>query len=401
MTHTDVVAEFTGWLTDFLPNDYVQRYQQYRWDPVLRRDYQRAAFEAGWLQPTWPREHGGRELGLRAAMEIRLEAALRSAPKLPNIAGPNVAAPAIRQFGTPEQIDRLLVPLLRGDEWWALGMSEPEAGSDFAALRTRAERDSPDSEVFRVNGRKIWTTQAHLSRWCMLYARTDPAAPKHRGISCLVLDLHSPGVQIEPIRMASVSDETFCEVLLDDVEVPVSNLLGPYNGGWHVALASLHHERQMIWIMNWVEIQRGLESVRYACNAKPGTPPAREGACLHTDTPDSTVQLRTLAHERDDVFADLGSLLADAEALRATGYRALDNELANRPSPEADILKLLGSVTLQRVWELSAAAAGPGSIGDPDLLFERQDALAATIYGGTSEIQRNIIAERLLGLPKG
>jgi alkylation response protein AidB-like acyl-CoA dehydrogenase len=366
MTHTDVVAEFTGWLTDFLPNDYVQRYQQYRWDPVLRRDYQRAAFEAGWLQPTWPREHGGRELGLRAAMEIRLEAALRSAPKLPNIAGPNVAAPAIRQFGTPEQIDRLLVPLLRGDEWWALGMSEPEAGSDFAALRTRAERDSPDSEVFRVNGRKIWTTQAHLSRWCMLYARTDLAAPKHRGISCLVLDLHSPGVQIEPIRMASVSDETFCEVLLDDVEVPVSNLLGPYNGGWHVALASLHHERQMIWIMNWVEIQRG-----------------------------------TLAHERGDVFADLGSLLADAEALRATGYRALDNELANRPSPEADILKLLGSVTLQRVWELSAAAAGPGSIGDPHLLFERQDALAATIYGGTSEIQRNIIGERLLGLPKG
>jgi alkylation response protein AidB-like acyl-CoA dehydrogenase len=361
-----VVEEFGSWLAGFLPHDYYEKYRQYRWDLPLRRDYQRAAFEAGWLQPTWPREHGGRSLGLRDAMEVRIEAATRSAPKLPNIQGPGVAAPGIRQFGTPEQIDRLLVPLLRGDEWWALGMSEPEAGSDFAGLRTRAERDG---DVFRVNGHRVWTTQAHESRWCTLYARTDPDAPKHRGISCLILDLQSPGVTIEPIRMSSISDETFCEVFLDDVEVPADNLLGPLNGGWNVAMSSLHHERQMIWIMNWVEIKRGLDSVQ-------GT--------------------------RDpDLYTEFGSLLADAEALRATGYRALNNELAGRPSPEADIMKLLGSVTLQRVWELSAAAAGPHSAGDPDLLFERQDALAATIYGGTSEVQRNIIAERLLGLPKG
>lgn len=363
---TAIVEEFAAWLSEFLPHDYYERYREYRWDMPLRRDYQRAAFDAGWIQPTWPREHGGRSVGLRDAMEIRIEAALRSAPKLPNIQGPGVAAPGLRQFGTAEQIDRLLVPLLRGDEWWALGMSEPEAGSDFAGLRTRAERDGP---VFRVNGHKIWTTQAHLSRWCTLYARTDPNAPKHRGISCLILDLHSPGVRIEPIRMASISDETFCEVFLDDVEVPTENLLGALNDGWNVALSSLHHERQMIWIMNWVEIQRGLDSVQ--------------------------------GDRGQDIYTELGELLADAEALRATGYRALDNELARRPSPEADIMKLLGSVTLQRVWELSATAAGPGSASDPDLLFERQDALAATIYGGTSEVQRNIIAERLLGLPKG
>lgn len=369
-TRSEVVAEFAAWLAAFLPNDYYENYRRYRWDLTLRRDYQRAAFEAGWIQPTWPREHGGRSLGLRDAMEVRLEAALRSAPKLPNIAGPNVAAPGIRQFGTPAQIERLLVPLLRGDEWWALGMSEPEAGSDFAGLRTRAVRDG---DVFRVNGHKIWTTQAHESRWCTLYARTDPEAPKHRGISCLILDLHSPGVRIEPIRMASISDETFCEVFLDDVEVPTENLLGPLHGGWDVALSSLHHERQMIWIMNWVEINRGLDAVRTANGAAPG----------------------------HDIHTELGSLLADAEALRATGYRALSNELAGRPSPEADTMKLLGSLTLQRVWELAAAAAGPDSATNPDLLFERQDALAATIYGGTSEVQRNIIAERLLGLPKG
>ncbi|WP_442757122.1 acyl-CoA dehydrogenase family protein [Mycobacterium sp. 5-140-3-2] len=155
--------------------------------------------------------------------------------------------------------------------------------------------------------------------------------------------------------------------------MPGDNLLGPLNGGWNVALSSLQHERQMIWIMNWVEIKRGLEAVRTAGAGVSG----------------------------DDVYTELGSLIADAEALRATGYRALGNELAGRPSPEADTMKLLGSLTLQRVWELSAAAAGPESAADPDLLFERQDALAATIYGGTSEVQRNIIAERLLGLPKG
>ena len=372
---SEVVTEFATWLAEFLPNDYYDGYREYRWDLPLRRDYQRAAFEAGWLQPTWPREHGGRSLGLRDAMEIRIEGALRSAPKLPNIQGPGVAAPGIRQFGTPAQIDRLLVPLLRGDEWWALGMSEPEAGSDFAGLRTRAERCGPNGDVFRVNGHKIWTTQAHLSRWCTLYVRTDPEAPKHRGISCLILDLQAPGVRIEPIRMSSISDETFCEVFLDDVEVPVESLLGPLNGGWNVAMSSLHHERQMIWIMNWVEVKRGLDSVRSGCAAG--------------------------QDHSHDIYAELGSLLADAEALRATGYRALGNELAGRPSPEADIMKLLGSVTLQRVWELSAVAAGPGSAGDPDLLFERQDALAATIYGGTSEVQRNIIGERSLGLPKG
>ncbi|WP_428842119.1 acyl-CoA dehydrogenase family protein [Mycobacterium marseillense] len=155
--------------------------------------------------------------------------------------------------------------------------------------------------------------------------------------------------------------------------MPADNLLGPLNGGWNVALSSLQHERQMIWIMNWVEIKRGLDAVRAAGAGVSG----------------------------DDVYTELGSLLADAEALRATGYRALGNELAGRPSPEADTMKLLGSLTLQRVWELGAAAAGPESAADPDLLFERQDALASTIYGGTSEVQRNIIAERLLGLPKG
>ncbi|SIB89589.1 acyl-CoA dehydrogenase [Mycobacteroides abscessus subsp. bolletii] len=365
----DLRAEFAIWLNSVLPNDYYDRYGEYRWDIPLRRDYQQASFEAGWLQPTWSPEHGGRGLTSPEALEIRLEAALRSAPKLPNIAGPNVAAPGIRAFGTPEQVERLLEPCLRGTEWWALGMSEPEAGSDFAALRTRAVADGDN---YIVDGHKIWTTQAHESRWCTLYARTDPDASKHRGITCFLLDLESPGVSVNPIRMASRSDETFCEVFLSDVVIPRSAILGEPNSGWRVAMASLQHERQMIWVMNWVEIQRALAEVggRH-----------RDGC--------------------EDLLVTVGRLLADAEALRTTGHRALENEIAGRPSPEGAVLKLLGSTTLQRSWDAVTAASGVRGVVDTDLEFERHDALAATIYGGTSEVQRNIIGERVLGLPKG
>lgn len=361
-------ADYVDWLRDFLPDDYDERYADYRFDLGLRRAHQVAAFEAGWLQPSWPRELGGRDLGPVESMTVRLESAVRGAPKLPNIQGVNVVAPGLREFGTPEQIERLLVPCLRGDEWWGLGMSEPGAGSDFAALSTRAVRDG---DRYVVSGQKIWTTQAHESRWATLYVRTDPDAPKHRGISCLLLDMTSPGVTVRPIRMATVTDETFCEVFLDEVAIPASSLLGEENAGWQVAMSSLNHERDMIWIMNWVEVTRGL---------------------------------RTVAARRDDLddnlLVELGRRIGDAEALRVTGYRALTSSLRGRRTPEFFILKLLGSEALQRTWELAATAGGSTALGDEHLTFERHDALAASLYGGTSEVQRNIIGERVLGLPK-
>ena len=364
----EVRADYAAWLSNLLPDDYYDKYDDYRWDLPLRRAHQVAAFEAGWLQPAWPREHGGRSLGPLEALTVRLESAMRAAPKLPNIQGVGVVAPGLRAFGTTEQKERLLVPVLRGDEWWALGMSEPGAGSDFAGLRTRAVRDG---DRYLVNGQKIWTTQAHESRWATLYVRTDPDAPKHRGISCLILDMESRGVSVRPIRMATITDETFCEVFLDDVEVPVSSLLGAENDGWKVAMSSLDHERDMIWIMNWVEISRGLRSVQ------------QRGQALD-----------------DHQLVELGRRLADAEALRMTGYRSLTAGLRGERSTEFYILKLLGSEALQRTWDLAATVAGPEGLADPALMFERHDALAATLYGGTSEVQRNIIGERVLGLPK-
>ncbi len=360
---------YAAWLDAFLPADYYDRYAAYRADPELRRAHQRAAFDAGWLVPAWPRELGGHDLGAVEAVTVRLEAARRGAPKLPSVQSVGVIAPALKDFGTEEQRAEHLVPALRGDVWWALGMSEPGAGSDLAALRTRAEeRDG----ALLVNGQKIWTTQAHESRWCMLYCRTDRAAPRHRGISCLLVDLTSPGITIRPIEMGWPGADEFCEVFFDDVEVPREQLVGAPGEGWRVAMASLNHERDMIWVMNFVEIERGLG--RLSADVR--------------------------RHGRRGVAEEVGRLVADAAALRLTGYRALTSELRGQQSPEFHILKLLGSESLQRTWELALAAAGPEGACDADLLFEDFDALGATIYGGTSEIQRNIIGDRILGLPR-
>ena len=368
----EVRERYRTWLDDFLPADYHDRYAHYREDWDLRRAHQREAFEAGWLIPQWEPELGGQSLSSLETLTIRLEAAQQAAPKLPNIQGPNVVAPGLRQYGTPAQQDRHLVPLLRGDEWWALGMSEPDAGSDFGSLRTRAVRSG---DAYVVNGQKIWTTQAHESRFATLYCRTDPEAPKHRGISCLLADLEAPGITVRPIRMASDGSDVFCEVFFDDVEIPVANLLGDENDGWSVAMASLNHERDMIWVMNWVDVERGLDRAARAL--------VPEGAAT------------------DDLLVDLGRRAADAAAIRLTGYRAVTNEIRGGPTHEFLMLKLFGSEALQRTWELAIEAAGPAALTDAELLFEDFEGLGATIYGGTSEVQRNIIGERALGLPKG
>jgi len=363
-----VVAEFGAFLDDFLPRDYAENYQRYRRDVALRREYQAAAFDEGWLIPEWGRDEGGRNLDGPQALAVKLLGAQRRVPRLLNIQGAGVAAPAIRAFGTPEQRERLLRPAARGDEWWALGMSEPGAGSDLASLRTTA---TLVDDVFIVNGQKVWTTQADEARWCTLYVRTDPEAPRHRGISCLILDLSTPGVTVRPIRTAGPAIESFCEVFLDDVRVPRESLLGPLNGGWGVAVASLEHERDMIWINTWLETNRALDPALRA--------------------PEIT----------DAQLVKLGRSLADAEGLRLTGLRTAAQRWAGISSPAWLTLKLLGSESVQRAALLSLEVAGPQALVDPAIFDERLESLGATIYGGTSEIQRDIIAERALGLPKG
>jgi alkylation response protein AidB-like acyl-CoA dehydrogenase len=365
---TDVASGFEAFLDTFLPTDYVENFQRYRSDVGLRRAYQAAAFDEGWLNPEWDLNEGGRDLGGPDALAIKLVGARRRVPRLMNIQGAGVAAPAIRTFGTAAQRDRLLRPAARGDEWWALGMSEPGAGSDLASLRTTA---TLADGVFTVNGQKVWTTQADEARWCTLYVRTATDSKPHRGISCLILDMRSPGVLVRPIRTAGPAIESFCEVFLDDVKVPEEALLGPLNGGWTVAMSSLEHERDMIWINTWLETNRAL------------------GPTLKAP------------HLSQHQLVKLGRALADAESVRLTGLRTAAQRWTNLPSPAATILKLLGSESVQRAALLSLEAAGEKAFDEPALFDERLESLAASIYGGTSEVQRNIIAERTLGLPKG
>lgn len=364
---SEVLDEFEAFLSAVLPHDYAEEAYRYRHDSSLRRDYQAAAFDAGWLVPEWEPDLGGRGCSAVDALAVRLAGAERRVPRLMNIQGAGVAAPAIKLFGSQWQKDRLLRPALRGDEWWALGMSEPGSGSDLASLRTTAVLEG---DTFVVTGQKVWTTQADESRWCTLYVRTDAAAPQHRGISCLVLDLQSPGVQVRPIATASTAIESFCEVFLDQVEVPTTSLLGPLHGGWGVAMSSLEHERDMIWINTWLEARRALEPV---------------------------AGLSELAAER---LVDYGSRLADTEAVRLTGLRTAAQLWAGQDTSAFSILKLLGSENVQRCAQFALEMAGPAVLDDPRTFDERMESLSATIYGGTSEIQRNIIAERTLGLPK-
>lgn len=360
---SDAVGEFAAFLDATLPADHAERLDHYRHDDRLRADYQVAAFEAGWLVPEWEPELGGHGLSPLDALAVRIEGARRQTPRTLNVQGVGVVAPALRRFGTAEQRERLLVPVLRGEQWWALGMSEPGSGSDLASLRTTARRDG---DVFVVSGQKIWTTQAHQSRWCTLYVRTDPDAPRHAGISCLILDLHAPGVDIRPIRRAAESVDAFCEVFLDDVRVPAANLLGPEGQGWRVATESLAHERDMIWINNWVDVERSLAPV--------------------------------LASElAPDLAARAGRLLADAEALRFTGLRTVLRRTAGAPVPEFFVLKLLGSETAQAAAQLALDVHG---LTSPALFDDLVESLGATIYGGTSEIQRDLIGEKVLGLPR-
>jgi alkylation response protein AidB-like acyl-CoA dehydrogenase len=360
-------AEFVEWLDAFLPVGYYDNDHTFAADWQLRRDYQVALFEAGWLQPHWEPEFGGRSLTPADSLAVRLAEATAAAPKLYAIGSVHVVAPTLRTYGTDEQRARLLVPALRGDERWCLGMSEPESGSDLASLRTRGRIEG---DTIVVDGRKIWTSQAHWAKWCLLYCRTDATAPKHRGISCVALDMELAGVTAQPIRMADDKDEVFCEVDFVDVRAPREAMIGSPGDGWRIVTGALTDERDMLWLMNYAALLR-----------------------IHASLP------KWLASD-PDLAPLLGRSLADVIAIRATGVRARAKEARSLPNPEFMTLKLLCSESLVRAWDLVAASSGATSIADTSFANDEFEALTATIYGGTSEVQRDIVGERALGLPR-
>ena len=384
-------AEFAAWLDANLPSadEATERSTSSAHSPQWARRFQRAMFDAGWLLPGQPPEFGGRNASLLEQFVHQEELTRRRIYHSWNPQGLGIIAPSILLFGSDEQKQRWAVPVLRGEMTAALGMSEPGAGSDLADLRTRA--DATD-DGFVVNGQKVWTSGAHDADFILTFVRTDPDAVKHRGISALVIPTDIPGITRRPFgSIISREEIDFNEVFFDDVDVPATNLIGELHGGWRVATGALGEERAMLWLSHSERLDDLVEHFR------------------------QHVQHTPLA--ADDVTQDwYGRLVMDATALRLLGYRTLAKVNRGVDPAEQSILKLFGS----EAWQHSAAEALE-AIG-PDALDMTQEtapvnhlmnevfgggwfdrylrSFSSTIAGGTSEIQRNIIAERVLGLPR-
>jgi len=349
-----------------------------------RRTWQKTMHAAGWVGITWPTEYGGRGAGLIERVIWEEEYAAARAPVLPGSMGLNLVGPTIIHWGSDAQKRRHLPGILNADEIWCQGFSEPGAGSDLASLRTRAA-DQGDHYV--VNGQKVWTSGAHFAHWIILLVRTDPEAPKHQGISCLLVPMTTPGISVRPLVLMT-GHHHFNEVFFSDVAVPKTNLLGPPNQGWKVSTTTLMYERHSAGGRNHAaQIARLVRLARLV--AIDGTP----------------------AWERPWIRQRLAQLAIDCEALKYTRLRSLTRQLRGEPpGPEGSILKLTGSELGVRIADVAGELLGmrllvnepSDALPDAPRWFNR--VLAArqyTISAGTSEIQRNIIGERVLGLPKG
>jgi alkylation response protein AidB-like acyl-CoA dehydrogenase len=412
-TLTEFRREFEAWLDEHQPSaETIQG--DYRASsahlPQWARDFQREMFEAGYLVPGWPPELGGRNATPQEQMVYFEVITERMAPRSLNPQGLSICAASIVEYGTEEQKEKFVLPTLRGEISWCVGMSEPNAGSDLASLTTRAEFRQ---DHFVVNGQKVWTSGAHEADVCMCYVRTDPEAPKHRGISVLIIDMQTPGITCRPLPELTDPDHAdFNEVFFTDVVVPAENLLGQLHQGWSVSQGSLRHERGMLWIMNVSKMEHTLSALVRLSGRDDG-----RGGTLGEDP--------RLAQA-------IGQLAIDTAAMRCLGYRGFAKASRGEMPPEHLLLKLFSSESERRAclvafevlglegldldgpgphrftdWDLShfepdSRDSGPAiSFYDGSWAVQYLRSFAGTIAGGTSEIQRNIVAERVLGLPRG
>ncbi|MCY4551843.1 MAG: acyl-CoA dehydrogenase family protein [Defluviicoccus sp.] len=371
-------AEVRGWLEANLPEALRGRTDRPPPDEIM--PWYRALAARGWIAPHWPRERGGMGASLAQQIVLTQELARLSAPQLP-VQGINHIGPILMRYGTDAQQARHLPPILSGDVIWAQGYSEPGAGSDLASLSTRAVLKDGR---FVVDGGKIWQTWAHHADWMFTLVRTDPAAKvRQAGISFILIDLASPGIEIRPIR-AITGEEEFSQVFLDGVEVPGENLVGALHGGWNVATALLATER--LFTSNPQYALEAMERIK--------------AVAAHTGI------------DRDAAFRDrLAGLSISITVQAAMFWQAVDMAASGiELGPEGSTMKLVATGNLQRATDLLIEAAGPwgadaGPIetaaGPVDATGIFLQSRRATIYGGSSEIQRNVLAKRVLGLPGG
>ncbi|MBV9193434.1 MAG: acyl-CoA dehydrogenase family protein [Solirubrobacterales bacterium] len=339
-----------------------------------RRDFQRRLAESGWAAVHWPREYGGRGATLTESAIFFEELGRSGAPLPANVLGLLLAGPTIMTWGTPAQKERYLGPILTAEEIWCQGFSEPDAGSDLASLKTRAVRE--DGGDWVLTGQKVWTSGAQYSKWCMLVARTDPEAPRHKGLTYFLMDMEQDGVQVRPLRQIT-GEREFNELFIDGARVPDEGVLGGVGNGWKVALTTLMNERAGLAFFLQVRLRQTLDRVIAEA--------AAEGLL------------------EDPLVADrVGELHLKAEVLRLTAYRGLTAvEKYGQPGPEGSLTKWMWSDTNQQVTQFAAELFGPRALeAGGRWAYEVLRARGNSIEGGTTEVLKNIVAERVLGLPR-
>lgn len=357
-------------------------------DPLwaqIAREWQARLHQGGWAAISWPVADGGRGATVieRWLFEEQLDRVGAPRP-IASSGAVDLIGSALLRHGTESQRRRFLEPLLSGGDLWCQGFSEPGAGSDLASLRTRAERRG---DTFLVNGQKVWTSHGDLADWCFLLCRTEPDRPKHKGISLLLVDMRSPGVTVRPLEQITGESE-FCEVFFDNVEVPAAHLVGEPGMGWQIAMGILAHERGPVWTFTFQrKIRRSFERVVQL--ARQGSP--------------------TAAVHDENVRQKLAQSFIEVEILKYIGYRSLTRLLrTGHPGVESSLEKIAGSETDNRLQDVAMQVLGSyGNLYYDDLAADGADvardylyAKSETIMGGTSEIQRNLIAQRILGLPR-
>jgi alkylation response protein AidB-like acyl-CoA dehydrogenase len=367
-------AELRAWLDANLPDEKRGgRGGAQRFDDAFGREWSRMLHEAGYAGLTWPKEYGGAGAPYSFQAIFYEETARAQAPGHVGVIGLGMAGPTIMAHGTDAQKRAHLSKILSAEEIWCQGFSEPGAGSDLAAARTRAERRG---ESYVVNGQKVWSSFAHIADYCILVTLSDPDAPRYQGLTYLIVDMRAPGVEVRPLRQITGEAE-FNEIFFNDVEVPVSNRLGDEGQGWQVAMTTLLHERGTLGFALTAALEVGVNRLLDV---------ARE----HVDG-DSSLRERVATE------------WIELQALRYTNYRALGTlQRTGIPGPEGSAIKLRWSEQNQRMTKLGRELHGPEGILDDGWWHHQQlRSRGNTIEAGTSEILRNIVAERVLGLPKG
>jgi alkylation response protein AidB-like acyl-CoA dehydrogenase len=339
----------------------------------FRREWQRRLHEAGWAGVSWPQEYGGRGATLVEQAIYNEEFVRAQAPSAANVLGLAMGGPTVIAHGTEEQKHRYLEPILSAEEIWCQGFSEPGSGSDLASVKTRGVRDGDD---WVVTGQKVWTTLAHYAKWCMLVARTDPDAPRHQGLTYFLMDMEQDAVQVRPLRQITGEAE-FNELFMEEARIPSANIIGGEGNGWAVAITTLMHERATLAFGLQVAVKRALRQLMDEAKS------------------DGTAD--------DPVVRDrLAQLYIEAEVLRLNAYRGLSAIMRDGvPGPEGSLGKWQWAEVNQALTELAMDLRGPRAVlYDDTWTFRFLRARANSIEGGTTEILKNIVAERVLGLPR-